>query len=63
MKNLTKRRRHAAARPLLLVLALLVMGLAYAAISPQTSSAETDMTQQVEEGKAIFDATCSAATA
>lgn len=59
MKNLTKRRRHAAARPLLLVLALLVMGLAYAAISPQTSSAETDMTQQVEEGKAIFDATCS----
>ncbi|HMR48515.1 MAG TPA: c-type cytochrome [Arachnia sp.] len=59
MKNLTKRRRHAAARPLLLVLALLVMGLAYAALSPQTSSAETDMTQQVEEGKAIFDATCS----
>lgn len=59
MKNLTKRRRHAAARPLLLVLALLVMGLAYTAIGPQTSSAETDMTQQVEEGKALFDTTCS----
>lgn len=58
MNFLSKRRRHSAARPLLLVLALLVVGLGYAVVSPQQTSAETEMTQQVEEGKALFDVTC-----
>ena len=52
-------RRHGAARPLLLILALLLVGLSYSAVSPQRSSAETEMTQQIEEGKALFDFTCS----
>lgn len=59
MKFLTRTRRHAAARPLLLILALLVVGLGYSVVSPQPSSAETEMTQQIEEGKALFDFTCS----
>ena len=59
MQILTKLRRHAAARPLLLILALLVVGLSYSVVSPQRSSAETEMTQQIEEGKALFDLTCS----
>ena len=59
MKILTNLRRHAIARPLLLILALLVVGLSYSAVSPQRSSAETEMTQQIEEGKALFDFTCS----
>ena len=59
MHFLTNLRRHAAARPLLLILALLVVGLSYSAVSPPSSSAETEMTHQIEEGKALFDFTCS----
>jgi len=59
VKFLTNLRRHAVARPLLLILALLVVGLSYSVVSPQRSSAETEMTQQIEEGKALFDLTCS----
>lgn len=59
MNFLSKRRRHAAARPLLLVLALLVVGLGYSVVSPQQTSADTEMTQQVEEGKALFNVSCS----
>lgn len=59
MKSLSTRRRHAAARPLLLLLALLAVGLGYSVISPQQTSADTEMTQQIEEGKALFDVTCS----
>ena len=56
---LTKLRRHSLARPALLVLALVLVGLGYAGVNPQRSSAETDMTQQIEQGKALFDLTCS----
>lgn len=59
MKFLSSRRKHKAAKPLLLALALLVVGLAYSAVSPQQTKAETDMTQQIEQGKAIFDVSCS----
>ena len=59
MKFLTKFRRHSVARPALLILALVVIGLGYAGVNPQRSSAETEMTQQIEEGKALFDLTCS----
>ncbi len=59
MKFLSRRRRHRAARPLLLVLALMVVGLAYTVATPQQTQAETDMTQQIEKGKALFSVTCS----
>ena len=59
MKFLSTRRRHKAARPLLLLLALVAVGLAYAVATPQETSAETQMTQQIEEGKALFDVSCS----
>ncbi|SHI39997.1 ubiquinol-cytochrome c reductase cytochrome c subunit [Tessaracoccus bendigoensis DSM 12906] len=59
MKLLTKFRRHSLARPALLILALVVVGLGYAGVNPQRSSAETETTQQVEQGKALFDLTCS----
>lgn len=55
----SKRKRKAAARPWLLVMALLVIGVAYAAVAPSESSADTQMTQQIAEGKAIFDISCS----
>lgn len=59
MKFLSKRRKHRAAKPLLLVMALMFVGLAYSAVTPQQTSAETEMTQQIEEGKAMFDVSCS----
>lgn len=59
MKFLTTFRRRSFARPALLVLALVLVGLGYAGVNPQRSSAETEMTQQIAEGKALFDLTCS----
>ncbi len=59
MNFLSKRRRHAAARPLVLFAALLMVGLGYSVVSPQQTSADSDMSQQVEEGKALFNVTCS----
>ena len=47
MKKTTNLRRHAAARPLLLILALLVVGLSYSVVSPPRSSAETETTLQI----------------
>lgn len=53
-------RRHRAARPLSLVLALFLMGALYAALSPATQvAADTGMSAQVAEGKALFQVTCS----
>ncbi len=59
MNTETKRKRKASARPWLLVLALLVVGIAYSAVAPSQSSADTEMTQQIAEGKALFDVSCS----
>lgn len=59
MKFLSTRRRHAAARPLLLLLALVAIGVIYAFTNPSSTSADTEMTQQIEEGKALFDVSCS----
>ena len=59
MNFLSKRRRHKAARPLLLVLALMMVGLAYSVVSPQQTSAETEMSQQVEEGRQLYQVSCS----
>ncbi len=60
MRFLTSKRRHRAARPVLLVLALLAMGALYASVSPvQRVSADTGNSQQVAEGKALFQVACS----
>lgn len=59
VKFLTNFRRRSFARPALLILALVVVGLGYAGVNPQRSSAETELTQQIAEGKALFDLTCS----
>jgi len=42
-----------------LVAALLLVGTLYASLAPTTSVADTDKTQQVAEGKALFDVACS----
>lgn len=60
MRFLTSKRRHRAARPALLVLALMLMGALYAAVAPAARvSADTGNSQQVAEGKALFKVTCS----
>ncbi|NNG18507.1 c-type cytochrome [Naumannella sp. ID2617S] len=59
MRFLSARRRHRAARPLLLVLALFLMGVVYAGFAPAgKSSADTAMTQQVKEGQQLFAVGC-----
>ena len=60
MRFLSTNRRHRAARPALLVMALLLMGALYAAVAPAARvSADTGNSQQVAEGKALFRVTCS----
>lgn len=59
MRFLSSRRRHRAARPLLLLVALVAVGAFYALVTPSSTSADTEMTQQIEQGKAIFDTSCS----
>ena len=59
MRFLTARRRHPAAKALLLVLALFAMGALSALLAPtQQSSADTGTSQQVEEGRKIFAVGC-----
>jgi ubiquinol-cytochrome c reductase cytochrome c subunit len=59
VRFLSSRRRHPAAKALLLLFALFVVGAAYAAVSPaQKSSAETFTTQQVEQGRKLFAVGC-----
>ena len=60
MRFLSTRRRHPAAKPLVLLLALFLMGAVYSVVSPaQKSSADTTTNPQVAQGKALFDVTCS----
>lgn len=60
MKFLSTRRRHPAAKPLILVLALFLVGAVYALVVPTTQvSAAPGQSQQVEEGKALFQVSCS----
>ena len=60
MRFLSSRRRHPAAKALLLVLGLFVMGSLYAVFAPAgQSSADTGTSQQVEEGRALFAVGCS----
>ena len=59
MRFLSARRRHPAAKVLLLVFGLFVMGALYAVVAPAPkSSADTATTQQVAEGKTLFAVQC-----
>lgn len=54
------RRRHPAAKPLMLLLALVLVGYVYALVSPAASStADTNVSSQAAAGKAIFETNCS----
>lgn len=59
MRFLSRRRRHPAAKPLSLVLALFVMGVIYSALAPTTSVADTSNETQVAQGKELFQMNCS----
>lgn len=60
MRSRPNRRRHRAARPVSLALALLLLGSLYAALMPGTQvAAAPGMSAQVAEGKALFQVTCS----
>jgi ubiquinol-cytochrome c reductase cytochrome c subunit len=60
VRFLSSRRRHPAARALLLVLGLFVMGALYTILAPaQQVSADTNTTQQIAAGKALFAVGCS----
>ena len=59
MRFLSSRRRHPAAKALLLVFALFVMGGFYSVLSPASQvSADTGTSQQVAEGRALFRVGC-----
>ena len=59
MRLLSSRRRHPAAKALLLVFGLFVMGALYSVIAPPAQvSADTGNSQQIEEGKALFAVGC-----
>jgi ubiquinol-cytochrome c reductase cytochrome c subunit len=59
VRLLSSRRRHPAAKALLLVLGLFMMGALYTVIAPPAQvSAETGNSQQVAEGKALFAVGC-----
>jgi len=57
---LSSRRRHPAAKALLLVAALVAIGALYAAVAPtEQSSAEPNTSQQVAQGRELFAVSCS----
>jgi ubiquinol-cytochrome c reductase cytochrome c subunit len=59
VRFLSSRRRHPAAKVLLLVAGLFVMGLAWAVLAPsQQVSADTNSTEQIAQGKALFAIGC-----
>jgi ubiquinol-cytochrome c reductase cytochrome c subunit len=59
VRFLSSRRRHPAAKALLLVLGLFVMGALYSVLAPAAQvSADTGSSQQVAEGKELFAVGC-----
>src|SRR6478609_1690834 len=59
VRLLSARRRHPAAKALLLVFALFVVGALYTAVAPaQRVAADTGTSQQIAEGKALFAVGC-----
>lgn len=59
MRFLTTRRRHRAARPLLLMVALMLTGLLYATVAPvQRSVADGSTSAQIAQGAGLFGQSC-----
>ncbi len=59
MRHLSARRRHPAAKGVLLVFALFFVGALYAVLAPSPKvAADTGNSQQVEEGRALFQVGC-----
>jgi ubiquinol-cytochrome c reductase cytochrome c subunit len=59
VRHLSARRRHPAAKGVLLVFALFLMGALYALLAPSPKVAADDgNSQQVEEGRALFSVSC-----
>jgi ubiquinol-cytochrome c reductase cytochrome c subunit len=59
VRLLSSRRRHPAAKALLLVSGLLLMGALYSVIIPPVQvAAENGNSQQIAEGKALFAVGC-----
>ena len=59
MRLLSSRRRHPAAKALLLVAGLFMMGALYSVMAPPAQvSADTGNSQQIAEGKALFAVGC-----
>ncbi|MBK9696231.1 MAG: c-type cytochrome [Propionibacteriaceae bacterium] len=60
MRFLTSSRRHKAARPILVALALVLIGGLYAAVSPATNSSadDTTTTAQIAQGRQLFAVSC-----
>ena len=58
VRHLSARRRHPAAKGVLLVLALFLMGSVYAVLAPSPRWRPTPATQQIEEGRALFQVGC-----
>lgn len=59
MRFLSSRRRHPAAKPLLLLLALFLIGALYTVLAPANQvSADTTKTDQVAEGQRLFAVGC-----
>jgi ubiquinol-cytochrome c reductase cytochrome c subunit len=59
VRHLSARRRHPAAKGVLLVFALFLLGALYAVLAPAPKvAADNGNSQQVEEGRALFQVTC-----
>jgi ubiquinol-cytochrome c reductase cytochrome c subunit len=59
VRFLSSRRRHPAAKPLLLLLALFLVGALYATLAPATKvAADTGNSQQIAQGEALFRVGC-----
>jgi len=59
VRFLSSRRRHPAAKALLLVFALFVVGALYTIVAPASQvSADTGTSQQIEQGRALFRVGC-----
>ena len=59
MKALAASRRHRFAPVVLLLLALILTGVAYSAVTSEPATAQTASQEQIEEGEALFRTNCS----
>ena len=59
MKALAASRRHRLAPVVLLLLALILTGVAYSAVTSEPATAQTASQEEIEEGEALFRTNCS----